>query len=68
MRYCFDLSPEALRLAEMGVGSCCIDMGLGALDDDADMDSSGSSEVYGGKRWRVDADGSLRLALAVVLG
>jgi hypothetical protein len=43
-------------------------MDLSALDDDVDMDSSGSSDVYGGKRWRVDAVGSPRLVLGVVLG
>lgn len=45
IRYCFDLSPGDLRFAEIGVGSCCMEMGLGTLDDDVDMDSSGSSEV-----------------------
>lgn len=45
IKYCFDLSPGGLRFTEIGVGSCCIEVGLGALDDDVDMDSSGSSEV-----------------------
>jgi hypothetical protein len=68
IRYCFGLSPEVLQFAEMGVGSCCVAMDLNALDDDVDMDSSGSSDVYGGKQWHVDAVGSLRLVLGVVLG
>jgi hypothetical protein len=29
----------------MGVGSCCVDMGKGALDDNVDMDLLGSSKV-----------------------
>lgn len=45
IRYCFDFSPEVLRFAETGVGSCCVAMDLSALDDDVDMDSSGSSDV-----------------------
>jgi hypothetical protein len=68
IRYCFGLSLEVLRFAETGVGSCCVAMDLNALDDDVDMDSSGSSDVYGGKWWHVDAVGLLRLVLGVVLG